>query len=151
MPGPALSPSEAFFVSQHEQTIDSIASDLTDLHHQLYTSTYSSLKVAEDAIIARIRPLANFTRDIEIDLHALSQQTQDLIYRGLPGVVADFEGEPIPVLFTRAERTRFTGALSNLNYQTNGNYALDVPHLSSYIHCNNRCCDDRLNRSYLQR
>ena len=32
-----------------------------------------------------------------------------------------------------------------------GNYALDVPHLSSYIHCNNRCCDDRFNRSYLQR
>jgi hypothetical protein len=32
-----------------------------------------------------------------------------------------------------------------------GDYALDVPELNIYIHCNKRRCDDRLNRSYLQR
>src|SRR5262249_22240019 len=100
MPGPSLSPSEASFVSQHETTIERIASDLTDLYQRIGNIASSTV---EDAIIARIRQFSSFTHDIEVDLRELSQQTRDLIHANLPSVVADFEGEEIPVLFTGAE------------------------------------------------
>ena len=120
----SLSPQEAAFVSQYEATVDDIAIDLTDLHRQINYRPYSSLRSNADAIISRIRGLVNYTRDIEFDLHELMHQMFDLRHHGLPALTVDFEGEPVPVIFNTAERSRYNGTLSSFVHAPGPTYSI---------------------------
>jgi hypothetical protein len=118
MQGAALSPPELFFFNQHAQAVNNIASDLADLYRRPPT-IYQNLATAENSIISRLLNIFSVVQDIETDLRALSQQTFDLTRRNLPAVLVEFEGEPIPVLFSVADRSRFTGALNSANLNLN--------------------------------
>lgn len=120
----SLSPAELSFVSQYGQMIDDIISDLTDLHRQISITIYNNLRRSEDNIISRISPLANFTQDIEYDLRSIMHQMYDLRYSGLPAPIINFEGEPVPVLLTVIERSKFDGTLASLGYLTSAGYAI---------------------------
>src|SRR5215475_9941217 len=98
MHGPSLSPSEMTFFKRFAPMVDSITADLADLYSQLPYSTPYSIGVLENTILSGLTNIPVLTQDVENDLRELSQQTLDLIRRQLLAPVADFEGEPIPVL-----------------------------------------------------
>jgi hypothetical protein len=127
MQSPSLSAQEQSFINQHGQRIDKVAADLTNLYHEMSRLDYSHLKTSSDEIISYIRPVATFTQDVECDLRALFYQMLDLIYYRLPAPIANFEGEPVPVLLTVAERCHFDGSLASLNFQASAGYSLGDP------------------------
>jgi hypothetical protein len=116
MPVYTPSPSERSFIFQYGKMFDGIASDLTDLHRQTQAMTYNSLRTAEDRIISPIRGLANFTADIEYDLKAITHQMYNLRYYSLGAPMADFEGDPVPILMNVVQRAHFNGTLASLGY-----------------------------------
>jgi hypothetical protein len=114
----SVSAQELSFINQHGRTIDSVATDLANLYQQIQ-NTYYNLLSAEDSIISRLRPLVNYTRDVEYFLRALSHQTLDFEYYRLPGLITVIGGDSVPVLLTPIERTQYDGTLASLNYQPN--------------------------------
>jgi hypothetical protein len=127
MATPPLSASEDSFVRQNQARIDSVIADLAELYRSMNSVSYSSLRNAEDTIIAALRQMGGFSRHIEVHLRALSQQTLDFVYFKLPAPIVDFENEQIPVLLTTAERGRYDGTLASVGYQVATGYSLVDP------------------------